>query len=122
MIAAFFKCSANRWQYDGIGNTEFKIVEEDDFNLYKNITVDLQYGQTPNPKKMCAGDYFARKKAKEFLSKIGAPPVPIKPTVKLPPPQPIDVSLDLHKDLSHDNVLKRFEMRKRLLTQEKVYF
>lgn len=49
-LGAFWQCSARRWKVDGIQNTDYEIIEERDFNLYKNVTVDLKYGFSTMPK------------------------------------------------------------------------
>lgn len=49
-LDAFWKCSARRWKEDGVKNTDYEIIEETNFNLYKNVTVDLKYGISAMPK------------------------------------------------------------------------
>ena len=71
-IFKHIKCSAKRSPYDGLNTVDFEILEEQNYHLIRNITVDLKFTTTRQPEKMCPTDKVFQDLGREFAEKIKA--------------------------------------------------
>ena len=69
-IFKHIKCSAKRSRYDGLNTVDFDILEEQNYYLIRNITVDLKFTTTRQPEKMCPTDKVFQDLGREFAEKI----------------------------------------------------
>ena len=61
-----------RSPYDGLNTVDFEILEEQNYHLIRNITVDLKFTNTRQPEKMCPTDKVFQDLGREFAEKIKA--------------------------------------------------
>ena len=65
-----FRCSAERFLSDGLTTLDYLILEEDDLGLIRNISVDVKFTNTRQPRKLCEYDSFFEKLGKLFDQKV----------------------------------------------------
>ena len=66
----FYKCSAERFESDGLTTLDYMILEEHNLGLIRNISVDVKFTTTRLPRKLCKYDSFFQDLAKIFDQKV----------------------------------------------------
>ena len=61
-----------RSPYDGLNTVDFEILEEQNYHLIRNITVDLKFTNTRQPEKLCPTDKVFQDLGRAFAEKIKA--------------------------------------------------
>ena len=64
------RCSAERFESDGLTTLDYLILEENNLGLIRNISVDVKFTNTRQPKKLCEYDFFFQKLGKLFDQKV----------------------------------------------------